>query len=108
MHEVAGDDGALSARADIDAAMTWRMARGRSEPQSIVELISVVHQQRLAVRDHRFAVIWPYIARRRIAAFRRFLTGGVFARMEHVFRLREGRDPLVIAQHGDPTEMVDM
>src|SRR5262245_46241089 len=44
MHQVSNDNGALPARADIDAAMTWRMARRWHEPQRVVELIIVIHQ----------------------------------------------------------------
>src|SRR6516165_3969480 len=108
MHEVSDDGSALSARADIDAAMTWRMAGCWSEPQRVVELIIVVHQQRLAGRDHRLTVVPPHIAGGRVTAFRRYLPCGVFAFMEHVSRLREGRHPATVAQYGVPTAMVDV
>src|ERR1700730_15213780 len=108
MHEVSDDDGALSARADIDAAMTRRVAGRWREPQRIVELIIVIHQQCLSGRDHRLTIVPPYVTGGRVATLRRFLPGGVFAFMEHVLRLREGRHPAAVTQHGVPAAMVDV
>ena len=62
----------LSARADIDAAMARRMARGRREPHRIVEREVVVDQQRLAGRHHRLAVEAPHIAAAAGAIFAAF------------------------------------
>src|ERR1700730_17874464 len=53
VHQVADDDRVLSARSDIDAAMAWRMARRRRQPERIVELIVVVDKERLAGGDDR-------------------------------------------------------
>src|SRR5260370_20470371 len=88
--------------------MTWRMAGRRGEPQRIVELKIVVYQKCLAGRDHGLAVVSPHIARWRFAALRRFLPCGIFALMEHVFRIRKSRHPAAVAKHGVPAAMIDV
>src|SRR5271170_3400862 len=108
MHEVADDDRMLSARADIDVAMAWRMARCSGQPKRIIELVIVVDKQCLTGRDHRFAVEPPHIAGRCIATFGRLFPCSVFALVEYVFGLREGRHPSAVSQHRVPAAMVNV
>ena len=111
MHQVADHDRVLSARADVDAAMAGRVARRRREPERVVERKIVVDEQSLTGRDHRLAVEPPNIAAApgaRFTALGRFLPGGVFAPVEDVFRLREGRYPFAVAQHRVPAGVVDV
>src|SRR6516165_11882424 len=52
MHEVAGDDGALSFREDVDATMAGRMAGRGRQRDGIVERVVVVDQNRLPRLDN--------------------------------------------------------
>ena len=108
VEEVAGDDRALAAGADVDAAMAGRMARRRSQPHRVVEREIVVDEERLAGLDDGLAVEAPDIARRVVAAPRRLLPGGVFALVEDVFGPREGRHPAPVAQDRVPAAVIDV
>src|SRR5262245_45904919 len=108
VHEVANDDRALPARADIDATMAWRVAGSWGKPQHVIQLKVVVDQQRLTGRDHRLTVKSPDISGRIVPALGRLLPRGVFALMKHVFCLREGRHPVSVAEQSIPATMVNV
>src|SRR5262245_43683026 len=73
VHEVADDDGTLTARTDIDAAMAGRVARRGGEPKRVVKLKVIVDQQRLTGRDHRLTVKPPDVSGWIVSALNRFL-----------------------------------
>jgi hypothetical protein len=111
VHEVADDDGVLSARADIDATMARGMARCRRQPERVVKRKIVVDKERLTGRDHRLAIEPPNIAAAAgpgFAALGRFLPRGIFAFVEDVFGFGKGRHPGAITQHGVPAGMIDV
>src|SRR5262245_1295662 len=108
VHEVADDDGTLTARTDIDAAMAGRVARRRGEPKRVVKLKLIVDQQRLTSRDHRLTVKPPDVSGWIVSALSRFLPGGVLELVKHVFCLRESRDPPPVAEQSIPAAVVDV
>jgi hypothetical protein len=61
VHHVTSHHRMLATRADIDAAVTRRMARSRRQRERVVELKGVVDQERLASFDNRQAIKGPYI-----------------------------------------------
>ena len=88
--------------------MAGRVAGGRLQGDGVVQREIVVDQQGLPGGDHGFAIVAPDIARRLRAARRRLLPRRVFALVEDVFRLREGRHPAAVHQARVPAAMVDM
>src|SRR4029077_11640640 len=63
MHHVAGDDGALSPREDVDTAMARRVPGRRRQRDGVVERVVVVDQERLAGLDDRQTVIAEHLAK---------------------------------------------
>src|SRR5688572_32888900 len=88
--------------------MARRVSRRRRQRDQVVERIIVVDEERLAGLDDRLAVEAPDIAGRVRAALRRLLPGRVFALVEDIFGIREGRHPAAVAQGGVPAAMVDV
>ena len=74
----------------------------------IVECIVIINQQRLAGGDDWLAVVTPDIARGLFFLLGGLLPGSVFLLVEHVFGVREGRDPTAIAEHRVPAAMIDV
>ncbi len=88
--------------------MAGRVPRRRRQSDEIVERVVVVDQQPLPGLHHRLAVEAPDVAGRIFFLLRRLLPGGVFALVEDVFRLREGRHPAAVHQPRVPAAMVDV
>src|SRR5262245_63697872 len=91
MHQVAGDHGVLSARANVDAAMVRRMAWRRRQRKGVVELVGIINQQGLPGLDDWSAIVAPDIARRIGATRGGGLPIGVFRSEEHTSELQSLR-----------------
>ena len=116
MHHVAGHHGLLAPRANIDAAMAWRMARRRRQGKAVVELKSIVDEQRLSRLHDRPAIIAPRVPRlaplenaRRQELTRSLPPPNGRTRLCEICTSRsESRRPSAIAKHRIPAAMVEM
>ena len=111
MHRVASDERFLSARRDHDADMPWRVPTRRNQADFVADLVIRSHQIDQAGVQYRLYRISEGFDEHRahsFAANRAQFSRPVFefSSVEEVARVREGRRPLSIDQHGIPAHMV--
>src|SRR6202000_2019323 len=88
--------------------MARRVTRRRCQRDGIVEHVIVVYEKRLARFHDRQAVVANNRAGWLGATLVLGLPHRIFALVKDVFRIREGRHPAAIAQHGIPSGMIDV
>src|SRR5579871_6463568 len=84
--------------------MAWR----RRQRDGVIERIVIVDQDSLAGLDDRQTIVAEHRSRRILALFVLLFPDRIFALVEDVFRIREGRHPAAIAQRRVPAAMIDM